>query len=82
MGVKIEETEDSLTVQGTGAGGVPGGGVAAARLDHRIAMAFLCLGLGAKAGASVDDASPIDTSFPGFGALMAGLGARLDPAPA
>lgn len=82
MGVRVEETEDSLTVHGLGAGGVPGGGVAAARLDHRIAMAFLCLGLGARDGASVDDASPIDTSFPGFGALMAGLGARFDAATA
>lgn len=77
MGVTVEETEDSFTVHGMGAGGVPGGGVAAARLDHRIAMSFLCLGMAAKEPVSVDDASPIDTSFPGFAALMTGLGANL-----
>ncbi|MEX2519370.1 MAG: 3-phosphoshikimate 1-carboxyvinyltransferase [Paracoccaceae bacterium] len=81
MGVKVEETEDSLTVHGMGPGGVPGGGVAAARLDHRIAMSFLCLGLAAKRGVSVDDASPIDTSFPGFAGLMAGLGASFEAGP-
>lgn len=78
MGVRVEETEDSLTVHGMGPGGVPGGGTAAARLDHRIAMSFLCLGLAAKAPASVDDASPIDTSFPNFVPLMRCLGAALE----
>ena len=78
MGVRVEETEDSLTVHGMGPGGVPGGGVAAARLDHRIAMAFLCLGLAAKAPVAVDDASPIDTSFPNFVPLMRALGAMFE----
>ncbi len=78
MGVRVEETEDSLTVHGMGPGGVPGGGTAAARLDHRIAMSFLCLGLAAKAPVSVDDASPIDTSFPNFVPLMQALGAALE----
>ncbi|MFV0473403.1 MAG: 3-phosphoshikimate 1-carboxyvinyltransferase [Pikeienuella sp.] len=82
MGVKVEETEDSLTVHGMGPGGVRGGGVAAARLDHRIAMSFLCLGLAAREGASVDDASPVDTSFPGFVELIAGLGGAFDMGPA
>ncbi len=77
MGVKVEETEDSLTVHGLGAGGAPGGGVAASRLDHRIAMSFLCLGMASKKPVSVDDASPIDTSFPDFTRLMTALGARL-----
>lgn len=77
MGVKVEETEDSFTVHGLGPGGVSGGGRAAARLDHRIAMSFLCLGMAAKAPVSVDDGSPIDTSFPVFETLMGGLGATL-----
>ncbi|MFN3262893.1 MAG: 3-phosphoshikimate 1-carboxyvinyltransferase [Pikeienuella sp.] len=78
MGVRVEETEDSLTVHGMGPGGVPGGGTAAARLDHRIAMSFLCLGLASNAPVSVDDASPIDTSFPNFVPLMRALGAALE----
>jgi 3-phosphoshikimate 1-carboxyvinyltransferase len=79
-GVRVEETEDSLTVHGLGAGGVPGGATVATHLDHRIAMSFLILGLAARAPVTVDDAGPIATSFPGFPALMAGLGARLTPA--
>jgi 3-phosphoshikimate 1-carboxyvinyltransferase len=49
----------------------------ASRLDHRIAMAFVCLGLAAKAPVTVDDAGPIATSFPGFVELMRGLGAEI-----
>jgi 3-phosphoshikimate 1-carboxyvinyltransferase len=75
-GVEVEEGADSLSVQGRG-GRPPGGGTVATRLDHRIAMAFLVLGLAAEQPVTVDDAAPIDTSFPGFQALMAGLGARL-----
>ncbi len=76
-GVPVEETEDSMSVQGLGAGGVPGGATCESRLDHRIAMSFLVLGMAAKAPVGVDDAGPVSTSFPGFGALMAGLGAMI-----
>ena len=76
-GVTIEEGEDWWTVHGLGAGGVPGGGTAAARLDHRIAMSFLCLGMAAKRAVRVDDAGPIATSFPIFEGLMTDLGAQL-----
>ncbi len=76
-GIRIEETEESMTVHGLGPKGVPGGGTAAARLDHRIAMSFLCLGAGAQKAVKVDDAGPIATSFPIFEPLMSALGARL-----
>ncbi|OYU37940.1 MAG: 3-phosphoshikimate 1-carboxyvinyltransferase [Pseudorhodobacter sp. PARRP1] len=76
-GVKIEEDEDTLIVHGMGAGGVPGGATCATHIDHRIAMSFLVLGMAAKAPVSVDDASPIVTSFPIFEGLMTGLGATL-----
>ncbi|SNS22791.1 3-phosphoshikimate 1-carboxyvinyltransferase [Tropicimonas sediminicola] len=76
-GVEVDETEDSFTVHGLGAGGVPGGATAAARLDHRIAMSFLICGMAAKQPVSVDDAGPIATSFPIFEALMRELGATL-----
>lgn len=77
-GVRVEETEDSLTVHGMGPGGVPGGATVATRLDHRIAMAFICLGLAAQRPITVDDAGPIATSFPTFAPLMRALGARLE----
>ncbi len=77
-GVAVEEGKDSLTVRGRGR--KPAGGAAIeTNLDHRIAMAFLVLGLAAERPISIDDASPIDTSFPGFVSLMNGLGARLAP---
>ncbi len=63
---------------GPGAGGVEGGVTVAARLDHRIAMSFLCLGLASKRPLTVDDAGPIATSFPIFEPLMAGLGAQFE----
>jgi 3-phosphoshikimate 1-carboxyvinyltransferase len=76
-GVRIEDDEDTLIVHGMGPGGVPGGATCAVHLDHRIAMSFLVLGLAAKAAVTVDDASPILTSFPIFAGLMRGLGAEL-----
>ncbi|MEO1539188.1 MAG: 3-phosphoshikimate 1-carboxyvinyltransferase [Pseudomonadota bacterium] len=76
-GVTVEEDEDTLIVHGMGPGGVPGGATCAARLDHRIAMSFLCAGFAAKRPIKVDDAGPIDTSFPSFVDLMGDLGAQL-----
>ncbi len=76
-GVRIEEDEDTLIVHGMGPGGVPGGATCATHLDHRIAMSFLVCGMASKAAVSVDDASPIVTSFPIFEGLMTGLGATL-----
>ncbi len=76
-GVTVDETEDSFTVHGLGAGGVPGGATAEARLDHRIAMSFLICGMASQRPVSVDDAGPIVTSFPIFEALMKNLGASL-----
>lgn len=77
-GVRIEEDEDTLIVYGMGPGGMPGGATAKTHLDHRIAMSFLVAGMAAKAPVSVDDASPIVTSFPIFEGLMTGLGATLE----
>ncbi len=75
-GVKVEETEDTLTVHGVG---VPpkGGATIAVDLDHRIAMSFLVLGMASEEPVAVDDAESIDTSFPGFAELMNGLGAAI-----
>jgi 3-phosphoshikimate 1-carboxyvinyltransferase len=75
-GVIVEEGEDWLAVEGR-PGEVRGGAAVATHLDHRIAMAFLCLGLATRLPVTVDDAAPIATSFPDFVALMRGLGARI-----
>jgi 3-phosphoshikimate 1-carboxyvinyltransferase len=57
---------------------VRGGGMVATHLDHRIAMAFLTLGLAADRPVTIDDAGMIATSFPQFRSLMEGLGARFE----
>ncbi len=77
-GVVIEEDEDTLIVTGCGAGTVKGGGTCKTHLDHRIAMSFMCLGMASVKPVSIDDGSPITTSFPIFEPLMAALGARLE----
>ncbi|MGC9368986.1 MAG: 3-phosphoshikimate 1-carboxyvinyltransferase [Paracoccaceae bacterium] len=76
-GATVEEDEDTLIVHGMGAGGLPGGATCAARLDHRIAMSFLCAGMASQQPVTVDDAAPIATSFPVFEPLMEKLGAQL-----
>ncbi|WP_210526499.1 3-phosphoshikimate 1-carboxyvinyltransferase [Rubellimicrobium arenae] len=76
-GVEVEDGPDWWIVHGRGADGVEGGVVAETRLDHRIAMSCLILGLAARRPMSVDDGSPIATSFPIFETLMRGLGADL-----
>jgi len=80
-GVSVEEEPEGLIISGThGANHAVAGGARVATLgDHRIAMSFLVMGLAAERGVSVDEARMIATSFPGFGALMSGLGADLTP---
>ena len=48
--------------------------------DHRIAMAFVVLGLACPEGMVIDNGAPIATSFPDFVDLMNGLGARIENA--
>jgi 3-phosphoshikimate 1-carboxyvinyltransferase len=68
---------DGDTLRIFGKGEVPGGGAIATRGDHRIAMAFLTLGLGAQAPVEIDEAEMIATSFPGFVETMRGIGADI-----
>jgi 3-phosphoshikimate 1-carboxyvinyltransferase len=76
-GLNVSETPDSLTIEGRGLEGVPGGARVATNRDHRIAMSFLTMGLGSRDPVSVDDTSMIATSFPEFETLMRELGADL-----
>jgi len=75
-GVRVAVEGDDLIVEG--ADNVPpGGAMIETQLDHRIAMAFLVLGLAADEPVQIDDAAPIATSFPGFVAMMNRLGAAI-----
>ena len=78
-GVKVEIAGDDLIVHGQGGAPPMGGAAIATRLDHRIAMAFLIMGLAARDAVTIDDGTPIDTSFPGFVTLMNRLGAKIAP---
>lgn len=73
-GVAVESGQDWMEVTGSN---VKGGGKVLTHLDHRIAMSFLVLGMGAEEPVSVDDSAMIQTSFPGFVSLMNKLGARM-----
>lgn len=75
-GVRVEVAGDDLIVHG-GGNGVAGGTTIAVDLDHRIAMAFLVLGMVSEEGLAIDDAAAIATSFPGFTELMNGAGAGI-----
>jgi len=75
-GVEARVDGDTLTVEGRGA--ARGGGTVVTHMDHRIAMAFLILGLGADRPVAVDDVTFVATSFPAFTSLMARLGAKLE----
>jgi 3-phosphoshikimate 1-carboxyvinyltransferase len=73
-GVKVEMSGDDLIVEGRGH--VPGGGLVATHMDHRIAMSALVMGLAADAPVKVDDTAFIATSFPDFLPLMRKAGAE------
>ena len=81
-GVDVQELPDELIIEGRGGQlrPIPGGATIATRMDHRIAMSFLVAGLAAERPVTVDDGAMIDTSFPGFRALMNGLGATIEVA--
>jgi 3-phosphoshikimate 1-carboxyvinyltransferase len=74
-GVSAVANGDSLRIFGRGT--VRGGAPVATQGDHRIAMAFLALGLGAEEPVEVDEAEMIGTSFPSFVEVMKSIGADI-----
>ena len=73
-GVQVEIVGDDLIVEGKGH--VPGDGLVATHMDHRIAMSALVMGLAADKPVKVDDTAFIATSFPDFIPMMRSLGAE------
>lgn len=76
-GVRARAEGDSLVVHGCH-GLPPGGARVSTNGDHRLAMAFLVLGLASQRPVEVDQATMIDTSFPEFAQLMSALGASIE----
>ncbi|GAA4684946.1 3-phosphoshikimate 1-carboxyvinyltransferase [Streptomyces chumphonensis] len=68
-GVRVDETEDSVTVHP----GTPRPARIACHRDHRIAMAFSVLGLAARVPMVLDDPYCVTKTFPGFHQEMARL---------
>jgi 3-phosphoshikimate 1-carboxyvinyltransferase len=75
-GVAAMADGDSLRIFGRRQ--VRGGAAVVTQGDHRIAMAFLTLGLAAEQPVEVDEAGMIATSFPGFTQVMRSLGANIE----
>lgn len=75
-GVRVEIEGDDMIIHGSGRPPA-GGGVVQTHMDHRIAMSAVVLGMACDAPVTADDAGFIDTSFPGFVALMNAAGAAI-----
>jgi 3-phosphoshikimate 1-carboxyvinyltransferase len=73
IGVPVKEREDGLTVHGSSGEPLAGGATIAGHLDHRICMSFAVAGLVSRAAVTIDDMSPVGTSFPGFEDLLTSL---------
>ncbi len=71
LGVTVEERRDGLAVTG----GTVGAGRVASRGDHRIAMSAAVCALAGAGATEITDTDNVATSFPGFAATLAGLGA-------
>ncbi len=70
LGVEVEPRADGIRI----VGGDYGGGRVDSGGDHRVAMAFAIAALRAGAPIEVRDCANVDTSFPGFADLAAGVG--------
>jgi 3-phosphoshikimate 1-carboxyvinyltransferase len=74
MGITVDESADGAVIHG--------GEFASATVDsfgdHRIAMSFAVAGASADGPVIINDVAAVDTSFPGFAALMASLGQSVE----
>jgi 3-phosphoshikimate 1-carboxyvinyltransferase len=70
LGVAASSTPDGFVVHGTGR---LGSGEVESRGDHRIAMAFAVAGLAADGPVGILNWECVETSFPNFGDVLAGL---------
>ena len=70
IGARVEELPDGLVVHGSGGMPLAGGATIATKLDHRIAMSMVVAGLHCREPITINDVSPIATSYPGFLATL------------
>ncbi|MBN9304902.1 MAG: hypothetical protein BGO82_10670 [Devosia sp. 67-54] len=79
-GVDCIEQQGGLLVRGSKR--VPGGGNVAPRLDPKLAMAFLVLGMAADRAVSIEDGTVMAELFPDFVTAFEHVGASFSSAPA
>ena len=78
VGVNTIENKDSMVIEGKGPNcSLNGNLTIKSKLDHRIAMSFLCLGLITENPIIVEDTDTINSSFPTFLETMNKIGAKL-----
>ena len=67
LGIDADERDDGFVVRGPESSRVrPAGGIADARGDHRMAMAFAIAALGAHRPSTIAGSEAVDISYPGF----------------
>ncbi len=76
IGAHVQEREDGLIINGSGGEPLEGGATVTSALDHRIAMSFAVAGQNCYHAVTVDDVSPIATSFPTFEDILKNLQAQ------
>ena len=79
LGVDAVPTDDGMVIQG---GGKIGGGRVQSHGDHRIAMSFAMASIRASGTIEIEDCANVDTSFPDFISLAAGVGLKISQASA
>jgi len=74
LGIEVDESDDGAVVHG----GQFSGGEVESFGDHRIAMSLAVAASSASKPVVVRDTAAVETSFPGFAALMASLGLDIE----
>ena len=77
LGVKASSTENKILVTGNDDKVIKGGIEIDSKLDHRIAMSFLCMGFLSREPIIIKRAQTIQTSFPNFYESMKKIGGNL-----
>ncbi|WP_010164034.1 3-phosphoshikimate 1-carboxyvinyltransferase [Sphingomonas sp. PAMC 26617] len=73
IGARVEEVADGMIIHGSGGTPLPGGATIATLLDHRIAMSLAVAALACDKPVTLDDMSPVATSYPAFFTQIAQL---------
>ncbi len=73
LGIKVQESDDGAVVEG----GQFSGGRVESYGDHRIAMSLAVAATSATGDVEIRDVASVDTSFPGFVASLASIGADI-----